>query len=95
MSAHAYSNGLVSSSTKASSHNDTATTTESESSNTPIDTPSSHSGSNWQDISIGKGFHASNGHEYGAEEGTVHCEEKSLPGGGNWVVQKYGGTSSM
>jgi len=34
-----------------------------------------------------------NGHTYGAEDSIPHQEEKNLPGGANWVVQKYGGTS--
>jgi aspartate kinase len=34
-----------------------------------------------------------NGHTYGAEESIPHTKEKNLPGGGNWVVQKFGGTS--
>ncbi|KAF1981299.1 aspartate kinase [Aulographum hederae CBS 113979] len=34
-----------------------------------------------------------NGHSYGAEESIAHTQEKNLPGGGNWVVQKFGGTS--
>ncbi|KAF2430415.1 aspartate kinase [Tothia fuscella] len=34
-----------------------------------------------------------NGHIYGAEESIPHTKEKNLPGGGNWVVQKFGGTS--
>jgi aspartate kinase len=37
--------------------------------------------------------HASNGHTYGPEESIPHQKEKNLPGGGNWVVQKFGGTS--
>ena len=32
-----------------------------------------------------------NGHTDG--ESIPHQKEKNLPGGGNWVVQKFGGTS--
>ncbi|KAE9993211.1 hypothetical protein EG327_006012 [Venturia inaequalis] len=34
-----------------------------------------------------------NGHAYSSEESIPHTPEKNLPGGGNWVVQKFGGTS--
>ncbi|QDS69977.1 hypothetical protein FKW77_002994 [Venturia effusa] len=34
-----------------------------------------------------------NGHMYSSEESIPHTPEKNLPGGGNWVVQKFGGTS--
>jgi aspartate kinase len=34
-----------------------------------------------------------NGHAYGAEDSIPHQKEKNLPGGANWVVQKFGGTS--
>ncbi|TLD30260.1 aspartate kinase [Venturia nashicola] len=34
-----------------------------------------------------------NGHVYSSEESIPHTPEKNLPGGGNWVVQKFGGTS--
>jgi aspartate kinase len=27
------------------------------------------------------------------EDSIPHCKEKDLPDGGNWVVQKFGGTS--
>lgn len=30
-----------------------------------------------------------NGHRYSTEESIPHTPEKNLPGGGNWVVQKY------
>lgn len=30
-----------------------------------------------------------NGHIYSSEESIPHTPEKDLPGGGNWVVQKY------
>jgi aspartate kinase len=29
----------------------------------------------------------------GFEQSIPHQQEKNLPGGGNWVVQKFGGTS--
>ena len=29
----------------------------------------------------------------GFEKSIPHQQEKNLPGGGNWVVQKFGGTS--
>lgn len=32
-------------------------------------------------------------HNYGEEYSIHHTEEKNLPGGANWVVQKFGGTS--
>lgn len=32
-------------------------------------------------------------HTYGQEDSIPHTEEKNLPGGANWVVQKFGGTS--
>lgn len=34
-----------------------------------------------------------NGHTYGEADSIPHEMEKNLPGGGNWVVQKFGGTS--
>jgi hypothetical protein len=34
-----------------------------------------------------------NRHSYGVEESIPRSKEKDLPGGGNWVVQKFGGTS--
>lgn len=34
-----------------------------------------------------------NGHIYPPADSIPHQEEKNLPGGGNWVVQKFGGTS--
>ena len=35
--------------------------------------------------------HTSNG--YAVADSIPHTMEKDLPGGGNWVVQKFGGTS--
>ena len=35
----------------------------------------------------------SNGHTYKLTQSIPHTMEKDLPGGGNWVVQKFGGTS--
>jgi hypothetical protein len=35
----------------------------------------------------------SNGHTYGSEDSIPHKMEKDLPGGENWVAQKFGGTS--
>lgn len=32
-------------------------------------------------------------HTNGFEQSIPHQQEKNLPGGGNWVVQKFGGTS--
>ena len=34
-----------------------------------------------------------NGHTYGEPTSIPHSMEKDLPGGANWVVQKFGGTS--
>lgn len=34
-----------------------------------------------------------NGNTYPVSESIPHQMEKDLPGGGNWVVQKFGGTS--
>ncbi|KAF2095217.1 bifunctional aspartokinase/homoserine dehydrogenase [Rhizodiscina lignyota] len=34
-----------------------------------------------------------NGHTYSETDSIPHTMEKNLPGGGNWVVQKFGGTS--
>jgi len=34
-----------------------------------------------------------NGHTYSAADSIPHTKEKNLPGGANWVVQKFGGTS--
>jgi aspartate kinase len=30
---------------------------------------------------------------YSFEDSILHSKEKDLPDGGNWVVQKFGGTS--
>lgn len=39
------------------------------------------------------GAEFSNGHTYTESDSIPHTMEKNLPGGGNWVVQKFGGTS--
>jgi hypothetical protein len=82
-------------------HTDLSETTVPERPHIPSPNMSSHYSSNGTltPVSISTGYTSHSYNESDTKlltsfgESIPHTKEKNLPGGGNWVVQKYGGTS--